>query len=202
LNVTRQAISKYERGDSFPDISVLILLAGIFGVTMDELIKSGDPSHGEVRILESVIGKDSEPAALEVAALLLLAIEEAAIEDDATEVEEDTLDEDAADDATEEAAYEAAEDVLGVDVIPAAGCFNEHIAFPLVEVFAARSIPSSLINIPAFTACAATFCSQFLNSAFFVTSLVPECIATIISPSFKVIDGAVPLGATVLAFTL
>jgi transcriptional regulator with XRE-family HTH domain len=27
LNVTRQAVSKYEKGDSFPDISILLLLA-------------------------------------------------------------------------------------------------------------------------------------------------------------------------------
>jgi Predicted transcriptional regulators len=43
VNLTRQSISKYETGESFPDISVIIQFAEIFGVTIDELIKSGLP---------------------------------------------------------------------------------------------------------------------------------------------------------------
>ena len=36
LNLTRQAISRYELGDSFPDVSILVLIADIFHVTLDE----------------------------------------------------------------------------------------------------------------------------------------------------------------------
>jgi len=43
LNITRQSISKYETGESFPDISIIIQFADIFGITLDELIKSGLP---------------------------------------------------------------------------------------------------------------------------------------------------------------
>ena len=43
VNLTRQSISKYETGESFPDISVIIQFAEIFGITIDELIKSGLP---------------------------------------------------------------------------------------------------------------------------------------------------------------
>jgi len=43
LNLTRQSISKYETGESFPDISIIIKLAEIFEITIDELIKSGIP---------------------------------------------------------------------------------------------------------------------------------------------------------------
>lgn len=43
LNLTRQSISKYETGKCFPDISIVIQLAEIFGVTIDELVKSGIP---------------------------------------------------------------------------------------------------------------------------------------------------------------
>ena len=32
LNLSRQAISKYERGESFPDISVLVMIAELFNV--------------------------------------------------------------------------------------------------------------------------------------------------------------------------
>ncbi len=52
INVTRQAISKYETGDSFPDISVLLLLSEVLGVTVSELIAAGDPTAGEARILK------------------------------------------------------------------------------------------------------------------------------------------------------
>ena len=51
LNLTRQAISRYELGESFPDVSILVLLADIFGVTLDELIGAGEPTRGESRIL-------------------------------------------------------------------------------------------------------------------------------------------------------
>lgn len=54
LNLTRQAISAYERGESFPDVSVLVFIADIFGVSLDALISAGDPTHGEAAILRSV----------------------------------------------------------------------------------------------------------------------------------------------------
>ena len=38
LGLTRQAISKYETGESFPDISILIKMSEIFNTTMDELV--------------------------------------------------------------------------------------------------------------------------------------------------------------------
>ena len=38
LNYTDKAVSKWERGESVPDISVLARIAGIFGVTVDYLI--------------------------------------------------------------------------------------------------------------------------------------------------------------------
>lgn len=55
LNLTRQAISKYECGDSFPDISILIEVADVFGITLDELIGSGHPTKKEAAILESAV---------------------------------------------------------------------------------------------------------------------------------------------------
>ena len=51
LGLTRQAVSSYERGDSFPDVSILVLIADIFGVTLDDLINSGEPTRGEALIL-------------------------------------------------------------------------------------------------------------------------------------------------------
>ncbi len=54
LYLTRQAISRYELGDSFPDVSILISISEIFGVSLDELINSGEPTKAESMILESV----------------------------------------------------------------------------------------------------------------------------------------------------
>ena len=43
VNLTRQSISKYETGEAFPDISIIIQFAAIFEISLDELIKSGIP---------------------------------------------------------------------------------------------------------------------------------------------------------------
>ncbi|MDE6110361.1 MAG: helix-turn-helix domain-containing protein, partial [Eubacterium sp.] len=39
LNVSDKTISHWERGESSPDLSVIPLIADIFGVTCDELIR-------------------------------------------------------------------------------------------------------------------------------------------------------------------
>lgn len=39
LNVSRQAVSKWESGQSFPELDKIIILSDIFNVTLDELIK-------------------------------------------------------------------------------------------------------------------------------------------------------------------
>lgn len=52
LNLTRQAISRYERGDSFPDISILVQIAEIFELSLDALIGSGNPIRGENQFLK------------------------------------------------------------------------------------------------------------------------------------------------------
>lgn len=38
LNISRQAISKWERGESTPDTDTLIILSQLYGVSLDELI--------------------------------------------------------------------------------------------------------------------------------------------------------------------
>jgi len=53
LCLTRQAISKYEVGDSFPDILILVQMAETFNVSLDDLINSGNPTKGEVKIIKN-----------------------------------------------------------------------------------------------------------------------------------------------------
>jgi transcriptional regulator with XRE-family HTH domain len=44
LHVTHQAVSRWEKGDSFPDISVLPQIARLFGTSVDSLL-SGESTH-------------------------------------------------------------------------------------------------------------------------------------------------------------
>ena len=44
IGVSRQAVSKWERAEASPDIDTLILLAKIYGVTLDELLNT-DPKN-------------------------------------------------------------------------------------------------------------------------------------------------------------
>lgn len=54
LNVTRQAVSKWERGEGFPDISILCSIADTFGISVDNLLNAGEASGNEAAILSSV----------------------------------------------------------------------------------------------------------------------------------------------------
>ena len=47
LNVSRQAVSKWESNTAYPDISNLILLREIFGVTLDYLVIDNDTTERE-----------------------------------------------------------------------------------------------------------------------------------------------------------
>ena len=44
LDVSRQSISKWETNASVPELDRLVQLAGLFGVTLDELAGLGPPS--------------------------------------------------------------------------------------------------------------------------------------------------------------
>jgi len=47
LGVSRQAVSKWERGESSPDTDNLIALATIYEISLDELLKGDDPAKSE-----------------------------------------------------------------------------------------------------------------------------------------------------------
>jgi transcriptional regulator with XRE-family HTH domain len=59
LNLSRQAISKYENGDSFPDISILLLISETFKISLDNLIGAGGPTPAEAAVLTN-LAKDHE----------------------------------------------------------------------------------------------------------------------------------------------
>lgn len=62
IGVTRQTVSHYELGESFPDISILLLIAQTLGTTTEELINAGEPSPGELKILNGIANGDAVDA--------------------------------------------------------------------------------------------------------------------------------------------
>ena len=75
LNYSDKTISKWERGESAPDISVLVEIAEMFGVTLDELVNGAEIKAREDRPIKEkiynrrVISYVSESTALVVAVL-------------------------------------------------------------------------------------------------------------------------------------
>lgn len=63
LGVTRQSVSNYERGDSFPDIAILMIMADIFHITVDTLIHAGEPTESEAHILKQAANGNTDIAA-------------------------------------------------------------------------------------------------------------------------------------------
>lgn len=46
IHISRQAVSKWERGEAFPDTENLIEIAEFYGVTIDELVNRAEPFDG------------------------------------------------------------------------------------------------------------------------------------------------------------
>lgn len=61
LNLSRQSISQYENGDTFPDVTILIKISEMFQITLDDLIKSGNPTDVEAQLLKISSKKDELP---------------------------------------------------------------------------------------------------------------------------------------------
>ena len=53
LNVSAQAVSKWENDLSIPDLPILIELADIFNITMDELLRQKENTD-IIRVVESL----------------------------------------------------------------------------------------------------------------------------------------------------
>lgn len=60
LNFSDKAVSKWERGESVPDVLTVIQLAEVFGVSLDELLHDQDALPENVSKVEQVMGKAVE----------------------------------------------------------------------------------------------------------------------------------------------
>ena len=79
LEVSRQSVSKWETGQSVPDLDKLIKLSDLFGVTVDELVREGErpqPPQPEPRVIyvrerHSPTSTQRSGVCVEVAGLIL-----------------------------------------------------------------------------------------------------------------------------------
>ena len=62
LNISHQAVSKWERGESLPDIGMLPAIARLFGVTADELLRAGERSANHAVHAGHALASDTEQA--------------------------------------------------------------------------------------------------------------------------------------------
>lgn len=53
INISRHAVSKWERGEAYPDTENLIMIADFYGITLDDLVNAPDASE--------CIDRDGEP---------------------------------------------------------------------------------------------------------------------------------------------
>ncbi len=60
LNVSRQSVSKWENNNSTPDIEKLVLLASVFGITVDELVKDTATENTEALSNETPSSSDKQ----------------------------------------------------------------------------------------------------------------------------------------------
>ncbi len=58
LNVSRQSVSKWENNNSTPDIEKLVLIAAVFGITVDELVKDTATENTEALSNETPSSSD------------------------------------------------------------------------------------------------------------------------------------------------
>ena len=58
LNVSRQAVSKWEAGNSTPELDKIIILADIFNVSVDYLVRDNMVNQEQVKIVENNSNND------------------------------------------------------------------------------------------------------------------------------------------------
>ena len=60
LNFSDKAVSKWERAESMPDVATLVQIAGLFGVSVDTLLRDPDALPEDIGSVERVMGKAVE----------------------------------------------------------------------------------------------------------------------------------------------
>ena len=74
LNISRQAISQWENGKAYPDIDNLVLLAELFGVSVDELLNDGEGTQQSDNVTISSINSNAVLEMIGLAVVLVLSL--------------------------------------------------------------------------------------------------------------------------------
>ncbi len=72
LNISRQAISHWENGKTYPDIDNLVLLAELYHISVDELLQNRIEVNGDSS--DRIISIQRNDNALEILALLVILV--------------------------------------------------------------------------------------------------------------------------------
>lgn len=92
LNVSRQAISKWERGEAYPDIENLIAISELFHVTLDDLV------NGTINETEEKVTEAKRHINISIGNILKVQVDDNENEDTDAEEETDNDDDDDEDD--------------------------------------------------------------------------------------------------------
>lgn len=66
MHVTRQAVSKWEMGESLPDVENIVRLSEIFGVSLDYLMKDDQQqTRNENQLIDSLSTEDDDASSLQ-----------------------------------------------------------------------------------------------------------------------------------------
>ena len=61
IGISRQAVSKWERAEASPDTDNLILLSRLYGVSLDELLKTDNVVPGDISLKKEDYGYTDDP---------------------------------------------------------------------------------------------------------------------------------------------
>ncbi len=55
INYSDKSVSKWERAEGIPDVYVLSLIADLFGITVNDLISPGKPTHPKLKLKDRIM---------------------------------------------------------------------------------------------------------------------------------------------------
>ena len=74
LDVSRQSVSKWETGQSVPELDKIVRLADLFGVSVDELVRDGDAPQPQPEAEQQVVYVKPRLSKVQIAGVVLLVL--------------------------------------------------------------------------------------------------------------------------------
>ena len=74
LDVSRQSVSKWETGQSVPELDKIVRLADLFGVSVDELVRDGDAPQPQPEAEKRIVSVKPRLSKVQIAGVVLLVL--------------------------------------------------------------------------------------------------------------------------------